>query len=393
MRRSLLLTRDFPPVPGGISAMFLQLWRHIPSNRMLVLTPSVRGGREADERNGYRPLRFHAPGGGMAGKAAASLIMTFHALWLVLFRGVREIHAGQILSCGPTGLLLQKLFGIPCFLWLFGGETTSAYRRHPIEELLVELLIRQSRYIVTIGPTTTREFTDFGIPRERIVEVMPAVDADVFSPGPRPEELAARHGLAGKRVLLTVARLTPRKGHDLVLRALALMEERTDIRYVVVGSGEDRGRLEQMATELGIRDSVVFMGRADDAELPDYYRLADIYVMPNREVIGSTDSIEGFGISFIEAAATGIPSIAGRSGGAVDAVADGETGLLVDPESPHELADAIRKLLDDTSLRKKMGMRGRERVERQFSWKDRAREFASLITVHPFGPETPGPPS
>lgn len=383
MRRSLLLTRDFPPVPGGISAMFLHLWRHLPSDRMLVLTPAVKGGREADSRNGYKPLRFRAPGGNMVAKAAASLIMTFHVIALVLFRGVREIHAGQILSCGPVGLLAQKLFGIPCFLWLFGGETTSAYKRHPVEEWLVATLIRHSRYIVTIGPATTREFTDYGIPRDRIVEVMPAVDTDVFTPGPRPAAISARHGLDGKRVLLTVARLTPRKGHDLVIHALALMKDREDVRYVVVGSGEDRGRLEALADELGIRDMVVFAGRVDDAELPDYYRLADVYVMPNREVTGSTDSIEGFGISFIEAAATAKPSIAGRSGGAVDAVADGETGILVDPESPEELANAIMTLLDDKSLRESMGARGRERVERHFSWKDRAKEFASLVTVHP----------
>ena len=383
MQRSLLLTNDFPPVPGGISTFFYHIWKHFPPDRMLVLTPRVEGDRDADRMAAFRPLRFRTFFSGRAGKMCATFIMAVRAALLVIFRGVREIHAGQILSCGPIGLVFQKLFGVPCFLWLYGGETTAAYKRHPAEEWLVNALIRGCRFLVTISPATTREFLEFGIPAARIIEITPAVDSAVFTPGPRPERLVARHSLEGKRVLVTVARLAMRKGHDLVLRALAQMRDRADVRYVAVGAGEDRARLERTASELGVADSVIFAGWVDARELPDYYRLADIYVMPNREVPEVTDSLEGFGISFIEAAASGKPAIGGRSGGAFDAVVDGETGFLVDPGDPSGLAEKIRLLLDDPALCAEMGKKGRERVLRGFTWRQRAEQLAAALTISP----------
>jgi phosphatidylinositol alpha-1,6-mannosyltransferase len=363
--------------------MFYHLWKYFPPDRMLVLTPRVKGDREADRRAAFPPLRYRMFLSGKARKVCGMVLMAVRTALLVLFRGVREIHAGQILSCGLIGFVFQRLLGIPCFLWLYGGETTAAYKRHPAEERLVAALIRGCRFLVTISPTTTREFLEFGIPAGRIIEITPAVDADMFRPGPRSAYLAAKHGLEGKHVLLTVARLTPRKGHDLVLRSLALMRDRSDIRYVMVGSGEDRARLERIAGDRGVADVLVFAGWADARELPDYYRLADIYVMPNREVPETTDSLEGFGISFIEAAACGKPAIGGRSGGAFDAVVDGETGFLVNPDDPAELAVKIRFLLDNPEVREDMGRMGRARVLRGFLWRQRAERLAASLAVSP----------
>jgi phosphatidylinositol alpha-1,6-mannosyltransferase len=184
-------------------------------------------------------------------------------------------------------------------------------------------------------------------------------------------------------VLLTVARLARRKGHDLVLRALPLLGDIADLRYVIVGGGEDLARLEEIVRRNGLEESVIFAGRVPEHELPDYYRLCDLYVMPNREVTEVTDSLEGFGISFIEASACGKPAIAGRSGGTDAAVADGETGYLVDPEDPAELASKIRLLLNDPGLRAEMGRKGRERVERDFTWRQRAEELARHLTIAP----------
>jgi phosphatidylinositol alpha-1,6-mannosyltransferase len=310
-------------------------------------------------------------------------MMFFLTAYYVIVRGVREIHAGQILSCGPIGLFFQKVFGIPCFLWLYGGETTPAYRRSRREETLVGHLLRGCRYLVTNSPATTREFVEYGIPGDKLIEILPGVDSRVFTPGPKPESLVRTYGVEGKRVLLTVARLAKRKGHDLVLRALPFLAGHHDLHYLIVGAGEDRPRLEALAGETGLENRVTFAGWVEDRDLPDYYRLADIYVMPNREVLEVTDSLEGFGISFIEAAACGIPAIAGKSGGTGAAVLDRETGYLVDPENPRELADRIRLLLDSPDLRSEMGRKGRERVEREFGWERRARELADRLTISP----------
>lgn len=330
------------------------------------------------------PIRFFTPGLGKGSKLLSTVIMTFWAGYQVLFRGVREIHAGQILSCGPVGLLYQRLLGIPCFLWLYGGETTAAYKRSWFEERLVRMLMRGCRNLISISPAATREFLDYGIPAERIIEILPAVDAGFFTPGPRPEYLIRRHGLAGKRVLLTVARLARRKGHDSVLRALGLLGEYDDVHYVIVGDGEDRARLEEIVRRDGLVEKVTFAGRVPEAELTDYYRLCDVYVMPNREVLETTDSIEGFGISFIEAAACGKPAVAGRSGGTDAAVLDGVTGYIVEPEDPSELAEKIQRLLDDPALSGEMGRSGRARVLRDFTWRQRAEELAGRSTISPF---------
>lgn len=383
MKRSLLITLDFPPVISGIATVFYNVWKHYDPERMLVMTGRAPGDKVFDNAAPYRPIRVYKPFGGGIGKLIRMFGMFLRTGWLVVFRGVREIHAGLILSAGPTGLFFQYLFGIPCYLWLYGGETTDAYRRSRFETFVVDLLIRDSAFLVTNSPATTQEFLDIGIPAERIIEILPAVDADVFSPEPRSSALMKKLGIAddNAEILLTVSRLTPRKGHDLVIRAMALLRDRPRLRYVIVGAGDDRGRLEALAEKLGLTDRVIFAGRVDDKDLPDYYRLCDIYVMPNREVLESTDSIEGFGISFIEANACGKPSIGGRSGGAGAAVVDGVTGWLVDPESPGELAEKIAGFLDNPESAAEMGRNGRERVIAGFSWKDRAETLARRLTI------------
>ncbi|MHB9027419.1 MAG: glycosyltransferase family 4 protein [Candidatus Latescibacterota bacterium] len=383
MVRSLLLTNDYPPVPGGISTVYYHMWKYFPADRMLILTPRVSGAADFDRRSGRRVSRFPFFGRSRAGRLSGFVMMMFLTAYYVLFRRVREIHAGQILSCGPIGYFFQRVFGVPCYLWLYGGETTPAYRRSRREEKLVSFLLRRCRYLVTNSPATTREFVEYGIPGDRLIEILPGVDAGVFTPGSKPESLIQAYGLAGKRILLTVARLAKRKGHDLVLQALPLLADADDLHYLIVGEGEDRPRLEALTAREGLEEKVTFVGWVEDRDLPDYYRLADIYVMPNREVLEVTDSLEGFGISFIEAAACGIPAIAGRSGGAGAAVLDHETGFIVDPENPRELADRIQLLLDSPGLRSEMGRKGRERAERELGWERRTRELAARLTVSP----------
>ncbi|MFC1528688.1 glycosyltransferase family 4 protein, partial [Candidatus Latescibacterota bacterium] len=338
MTRSILLTNDFPPVISGISTVFYHIWKYYSPERMLVLTPRAKESDAFDRSALFRPVRFRSFTGGIIGKLISFALMAFWCSWYVFFRRVREIHAGQILSCGPIGYMYQKLFGIPCFLWVYGGETTDAYRRSWLEERIVGILLRGCSFLVTNSPVVTEEFLAYGIPEDRIIEIIPAVDADTFTPGPPPAHLVEKLGLADKQVILTVSRLTERKGHDLVLKALSILRNRDKLHYVIVGTGEDRERLERIVESHSLSGRVTFAGRVDDTELPGYYRLCDIYVMPNREVLESTDSIEGFGISFVEANACEKPVIAGRSGGTSAAVEDGITGYFVDPENPGELA-------------------------------------------------------
>ena len=173
----------------------------------------------------------------------------------------------------------------------------------------------------------------------------------------------------GSKKLLTVARLDLHKGHDFVLKALALLkQEGLTPQYDIVGHGEEKARLQNMVSDLGLESQVKFTGFIADPNLPNIYTSADIFIMASREIPGRLDIIEGFGITFLEASASGLPVVAGNSGGVSDAVRDGETGLLVIPDDPNDIARALKRLLNDDDFAQKLGNNGRKWVETQMNW-------------------------
>ncbi|MBN1573278.1 MAG: glycosyltransferase family 4 protein [Deltaproteobacteria bacterium] len=377
--KTILLTNDYPPTISGISTLFYRIWLFLPDGEDLILAPGVEGGRDFDEESGRGAIRYPAiPVNSLFIKAVNFAIQFFYALRLALRHRVRLIHAGQILNGGAIGYVLKKIFGIPYVIWVYGDETKPIYMRSPVHRYLIDRLIRGADRIISVSPVITEEFLDYGVSAEKIVEIIPGVDTETFSPGEPPMEMMERYGVKGKTVLMTVARLTPRKGQDTVISALpGILKKHPDVVYLIVGDGPYRRSLEKLSVDKGVYDSVIFAGRVVDSELPDHYRLSDIYVMPNREVKDSTDSIEGFGISFIEAGASAKPVVGGRSGGAVFAVEDGGSGILVDPEDAGGLTDAVIGLIDDPRRAEDMGRRGLERA-RTFDWRLRAEEISEL---------------
>jgi phosphatidylinositol alpha-1,6-mannosyltransferase len=278
-------------------------------------------------------------------------------------------------------LICKELFGVPYVVYVYGSETVRLGRGW-VGRKLMKGILDGSEWVVTNSEATSREFVAFGVCKGKIRRVYPGVDLTVFRPDPPDQVLLERYRLGGRRVLLTVARLDQRKGHDTVMRAIARERERLgEAVYLIVGTGREEGRLRNLAKELGLEDRVIFVGYVPDGELPGYYTLCDLFVMPNRVTEGTSlaGDVEGFGITFIEAAACGKPSIGGRSGGAVEAIVDGETGFLVDPLSVEEVASAIVRLLEDHELRERLGRKGRERVERMFDWRIVARQVEEIL--------------
>ena len=197
-----------------------------------------------------------------------------------------------------------------------------------------------------------------GVAEDRITLISNGVDLARFAPRePRPE-LAARYGLAGRPVLLTVGRLHERKGMDRVVDALpAIRAAVPGLRYLMVGDGPYRASLERRAAERGVADAVVFAGAVGDSELVDHYALADVFVMANREMPDGDN--EGFGLVFLEANACGVPVVAGDAGGSVDAVTPGLNGLVVDGRDPDAIARAVVRLFTDAGLRAQLTADGR----------------------------------
>lgn len=215
------------------------------------------------------------------------------------------------------------------------------------------------------------------VPEARTRVIHPGVDPERFQPRPPDEALLRRLGIASRPLLLTVARLVERKGHDQVIRALPRLAARyAGIRYVVCGSGEARveARLRRLARDLGVADRMVWTGSLSDAEVVELYRACDVVVMASR-TLERTGDAEGFGITFLEAAACEKPVVAGAEGGVGDAVLDGRTGFLVDPHNSMAIAAKIDRLLEDPELCARMGKAGRQRVLAEFTWPGVARRL------------------
>jgi phosphatidyl-myo-inositol dimannoside synthase len=188
----------------------------------------------------------------------------------------------------------------------------------------------------------------------------------------------SRFSLQGQLVLVTVARLVARKGHDTVIRSLPhLAKDFPNLKYLIVGGGPDRDALEQLARELNVAERVVFTGYVPETDLADFYALGDVMVMPNRQE--SNGDLEGFGMAFVEANAVGRPVVGGRSGGAEEAVAEGVSGLLAeDPRSVEELVSVLRLLLSNHDLRQRMGIAGAQRAKQEFGWQSRAERIRQI---------------
>jgi phosphatidylinositol alpha-1,6-mannosyltransferase len=285
------------------------------------------------------------------------------------------VQAGDLFPQGLIALSLKHLMGIPYVAFCHGEEVTitDRYRYHA---LLRDRIYFGADVVIGASDFAQCQLMRIGVPTERIRVIKPGVDWERFCPRPPSPELSRRFSLGDKRVLLTVSRLSPRKGHDLAIRAVAkIISEIPNLHYLIVGKGPEEIRLRELAGELGVTSHVSFVGYVPEEELSAYYNACDIFVMPNREENGD---IEGFGIVFLEANAAGKPVVGGRSGGTYDSVLDRITGFLIDPNSVEELTATLRELLNSQCLRQQLGSAGLLRVRNEFSWSAGARRLREI---------------
>lgn len=368
--RLVLVTQDFPPRRGGIQTYALELARRLAPrlDAFAVIAPAVDGAAEIDREFPWRVLRSGSPDTLIA--AAAPLLLelaladgfdhTLHAQWSTTPAALGLRAAGRI----------RKVASV-----VHGRELLLApWRKTPLAQRGYDAVRRRSLAavdrVLATGTYTAGLARELGVAAERIRITGCGTDPERFRPvDARP--LRERLGLGERRVLLTMARLVPRKGIDSVLRALpAVRRAVPDVAYLVCGEGPDRERLETLARELGVQDAVRFPGSVPDDELTRWYCAANVFVMPSRS---EPPDVEGFGIVFLEAGACERPVVAARAGGVPDAVADGISGLLVAPGDLDELAVKLVELLRDPARAAELGRQGRARVVSELNW-DRVTE-------------------
>ncbi len=370
--KHLLVTNDFPPKIGGIQSLLWEWWRRLPPDSFAVLTSPYAGSDEFDAGEPYRIERTREP------------VLLPHP-WMVkhVDELVRDTGADLVVldPAVPLGLIGPSL-SVPYDLVLHGAEVTVPGRLPGAKQALAYTLTR-ARHIIAAGGYPAAEAVH-AAGRDLPVTVVPCgVDPDRFHPLDDADRRDARQHFGipdDAEVIVSVSRLVPRKGFDTAIRAAArLRRRRPDLLLVIAGGGRDQARLQRLADELDA--PVRFLGRVPNEDLPPLFGCGDVFAMLCRNRWGGLEQ-EGFGIVFVEAAACGVPQIAGDSGGAAEAVAHGETGFVIDdPEDVQAVADAMRTLLDDGELRRRMGERSRQRVLDEFAYDVLARRLGETLGV------------
>ncbi|HWZ45577.1 MAG TPA: glycosyltransferase family 4 protein [Candidatus Saccharimonadales bacterium] len=381
--RFLVTADSFLPHSGGSRVYYANLYKNLLAmypDTMTVLTRKVPGWKEFDRHEtgaNFRIQRFLKPLPNwkywqlpkaipqLAGEAAHVLAGSYDCL-----------HCGDLFPQGLNGVALRRLFRLPMLMFCHGDEVSQTDRRR-YQPRVRNFIYRHADVIIAANQFAYDGLVRIGIPEDRLHKLTPGVNFEQFYPAPPRRDLIERYGLQGAKVLLTVARMVPRKGHKIVLEALPqVIREVPNLKYLIAGDGPEGPQLQQQARQLGIQDAVIFAGDIPHGEVCDFYNLCNVFIMANRLEAGG--DVESFGMVFTEANAVGKPVIGGRSGGTAEAVLDGKTGFLADPGNADEIARRLLQLLKNEDLAASMGAAGMARVRAEFNWSSRAQAVRQI---------------
>ena len=380
MRKTLIVTNDFPPRPGGIQAFLHNMALRLDPQQLVVYASTWKRAREGVEAT--RAFDAEQPFTVVRDRTTMLLPTpgaTRRAVGLLREHGCASVWFG---AAAPLGLMAPALRGAGAerlVATTHGHE--AGWAQLPAARQLLRRIGDGTDTITYLGEYTRSRIAPALTPEAgaRMAQLPPGVDEKTFHPGSGGDEVRARLGLTDRPVVVCVSRLVRRKGQDTLIRALPrILAAEPDTVLLIVGGGPYENDLRRLARETGVSSSVRFTGAVPWSELPAHYGAGDVFAMPCRTRRGGLD-VEGLGIVYLEASATGLPVVAGDSGGAPDAVLDGETGWVVKGGSPEEAADRITVLLGDAELRRRMGERGREWVEEKWRWDLLAERLKALL--------------
>ena len=384
MITTLVVTNDFGPRSGGIETFIHGLLAQASKNQQrnfVVLTSRqdpqgevITFDQKMWEENRIKVVRDTArvllPTRRLA-KAATDLFVA-HKCENVIFG-----------ASAPLGLLAKSLrkAGAKHIVALTHGHEVW-WARMPLFSAALRRIGAQADQMTYLGEFTRGAVANVLLREDhsKLVHLPPGVDLTRFTPGVKSVELQKKWGIADAPVIVSIGRLVARKGSDQLIKAMPdVLQQFPKSKLLLVGTGNYQKRLEKLVRNLKVQDSVIFAGRVEHELLPDYYRLGDIFAAPCRSRYGGLE-VEGLGIVYLEASACGVPVIAGKSGGAPDAVLDGKTGLLVNGRDHREVGTAVIKLLSDQPLRQQMGANGRVWMEQLWSWEGIGARFEEIIS-------------
>lgn len=394
----LIITSIFPPINGGSAVVYENLCRYAPKDSAFVLTcwrnyatgKKIENWKKQDEKAQYpikriellRPLsiqsksRFHSLWLLMSYDLPQKVKILYQVSQFVRAHKINVICIGELVSGSWLGVACRAFFGCKVINYIHGEEvtTTTTYLLYGRNR---KFYLNQADAIVAVSQFTYQALIRLmNTDPKKIHIIENGVDINRFIPGAKDQNILNKHQLMGKKILLTVGRLVKRKGIDKTLYALPkIIETIPDIHYLIVGTGEFRPQLNKIITELKLEQYVTFTDRIEDEDLVKYYQSCDLFLMPNREL--ADNDTEGFGLVFLEANACEKAVIGGRAGGAVEAVQDNKTGLLVDGNKSDEISQAVITLLTDDKRRETMEKEGLK-VALDAGWEKKSARFFEL---------------
>ncbi|MEJ5915440.1 glycosyltransferase family 4 protein [Pseudokineococcus sp. 1T1Z-3] len=381
--RTLVVTNDYPPRTGGIETFVAAVVARLPPEDVVVHTARQDGDAAYDAARPHAvvrdPARLLVPTPAVTRRVAAT----------ARAHGCDRVWFG---AAAPLALMAPALrrAGVRRVVATTHGHEVW-WSTLPGTRRALRAIGDRVDVLTALGPwcasRIARPLSCEG--RARLRRLVPGVDADVFSPAADGDAVRAAHGLTGRPVVVCVSRVVARKGQDTLVRAWPAVRARVPgAALLVVGDGPGRRRVERLARRLGVERDVVLAGRVPWADTPSHHAAGDVFAVPTRTRLLGLEP-EALGICYLEAAATGLPVVVGRSGGAPDAVLDGRSGVVVDGRDVGAVADAVAELLADRDRARALGAAGRQWVTATWSWPEQVERLARLLD--PDVPLPPGP--
>jgi phosphatidyl-myo-inositol dimannoside synthase len=382
--KAMFLTRAMPPpFMGGAGTYYYNIFKRFPIDEMIIFTEKSRVKNHSNHDNRMRFIRRgyikakvpqtgvrrqlkKIPGYMKLSIFVMMLLWSVELIFISITKRPDVIYIGQLLPTGFLGISVCKLFKIPYVVFVHGEELAKSFGTKRLKTY--RRIFDNAGKIICNSSFTKNLIIKSGIDEKNIEIVNPMVDCDTFHPNHDTNDIKKKLSIKNEKVILSVGRLSKRKGHAKLIKNLKSIESNVGrITYVVVGTDlGERDKLKKIAEEIGVNDKIKFVGRVPSKELPKYYCLCDVMVLPNYE--RENHDNEGFGMVFLEANACGKPVVGGLSGGTIDAVIHNETGVLINVKNDWELVEAVTGILTNEEYARKMGENGRRRAIKEFNW-------------------------
>lgn len=370
MKKTLLITLEFPPFFGGVGNYYYNIVKRLPSESITVLNgndknPSFKFGFKIYQKKLLTKIPIWPKW----------FFSIFKIIYLVKKEDIKSLWVGQVLPIGTICLIIKKLLKIPYFVSLHGTDVLTA-QKNPRKKRILLKILKLATFITANSLYTKNEIIKLGIPNNKIIVIYPCANNIKSISQNDLDDFKLKYNFTNN-TLLSVCRLTARKNLDTVIRAMPeIIKTFPNLKYFIVGNGEELDNLNKLINNLALKESVKILTNITDHELPYFYSLTDVFILTPKMVGGG---VEGLGIVFLEASLHSKPIITSENGGIPEAVIKNKTGLMIDPESHQQISRAIIKLLNDKNLSQKLGNQAKQYVSENFQWTQEINKLLNAI--------------